>query len=72
MSEQQYTMMEAERNAASNEYFGERPQIDTMDRRRVFDAGFDRAWKLQHQQKPERKMSAIEWFFRRKPMTPKI
>ena len=45
MNEAQRASMESERNAASDEYFEARPQIDTMDRRRVFEAGFDRAWK---------------------------
>ena len=45
MNETQRALMEGERNAASDEYFGARPQIDTTDRRRVFEAGFDRAWK---------------------------
>jgi hypothetical protein len=45
MNETQRGLMESEQNAASDEYFGSRPQIDTTDRRRVFEAGFDRAWK---------------------------
>lgn len=44
MNEIQRALMEGERNAASDEYFGARSQIDTTDRRRVFDAGFERAW----------------------------
>jgi hypothetical protein len=34
---------EAALEQASAEYFGKRPQIDTMDRRNVFKAGFDSA-----------------------------
>ncbi len=45
MNETQRALMEGERNAASDEYFGARSQIDTMDRRLVFEAGFDMAWK---------------------------
>lgn len=30
--------------AASDGYFGARPQIDTNDRRKVFQAGFERGW----------------------------
>ncbi len=45
MNETQRALMEGARVAASDEYFGARPQIDTTDRRRVFEAGFDRAWK---------------------------
>ena len=36
--------MEAERNSAEDAYFEARPQIDCNDRRKVFDAGFERAW----------------------------
>lgn len=35
---------EGARNAAEDTYFEARPQIDSRDRRRVFDAGFDRGW----------------------------
>ena len=34
---------EAARNEAEDAYFAARPQIDGNDRRKVFDAGFDRA-----------------------------
>lgn len=37
--------MEAERNAAEDEFFKARPQIDCIDRRRVFEAGYKRGWK---------------------------
>ena len=36
--------MEAARNSAEDAYFEARPQIDCNDRRKVFDAGFERAW----------------------------
>ena len=38
--------MEAARNEAEDEYFKARPQIDCNDRRKVFDAGFERAWAV--------------------------
>ena len=37
--------MEAARNEAEFKYFEARPQIDTTDRHRVFQAGFERAWE---------------------------
>ena len=36
---------DAHRNYGEEEYFHARPQIDCNDRRRVFQAGFDRGWK---------------------------
>ena len=36
---------EAHRNYDEEEYFHARPQIDCIDRRRVFEAGFDSGWK---------------------------
>lgn len=36
--------MECERNEACDLYFLARPQIDNHDRRKVFEAGFERAW----------------------------
>ena len=42
--------MEAARNEAEFRYFEARPQIDTLDRRRVFQAGFDRAWDIAKQE----------------------
>lgn len=35
---------EAHRNSEESKYFDARPQIDCIDRRRVFEAGFDRGW----------------------------
>lgn len=37
--------MEAARSEAEDAYFAARPQIDCNDRRKVFDAGFERAWE---------------------------
>lgn len=37
--------MEAARNAAEDAYFKARPQIDCNDRRKVFEAGYERGWK---------------------------
>jgi hypothetical protein len=44
--EQKLAEMEFARNKATDEYFTERPQIDTHDRRRMFEAGFERAWRF--------------------------
>lgn len=43
--EEQYIEMEAARIDSSEQYFSARPQIDTNDRRRVFEAGFDSGWR---------------------------
>lgn len=37
--------MEAGRNSAEDAYFEARPQIDCNDRRKVFDAGYERGWE---------------------------
>ncbi len=37
--------MEAGRNTAEDAYFKARPQIDCNDRRKVFDAGYERGWE---------------------------
>lgn len=47
MTEHEYAMREAMQIAASDEHFAARPQIDTADRRRVFEAGFRTAWQVQ-------------------------
>lgn len=44
MDEKNRALMEAHQIAATDEYFAARPQIDCIDRRRVFEAGFQRAW----------------------------
>lgn len=38
--------MEAERKAAEDVFFKARPQIDCIDRRRVFEAGYKRVGKI--------------------------
>ena len=43
--EHNIALREAAQIAASDGYFGARPQIDSGDRRRVFEAGFNRAWE---------------------------
>ena len=47
MTEHEIAIREAEQNAASDAYFGARPQIDTNDHRNVFEAGFRAAWQTQ-------------------------
>jgi len=44
MNEKNRALMEAHQIAAEDEYFAARPQIDCNDRRKVFEAGFQRAW----------------------------
>ena len=44
-NERDMALMEANCIAGEDEYFAARPQIDSMDRRRVYEAGFKRAWK---------------------------
>lgn len=44
-AEREYIEMEAARNDSSERYFNARPQFDTVDRRKVFESGFDRGWK---------------------------
>ncbi len=44
MDEKNRALMEAHQIAAEDEYFAARPQIDCNDRRKVFEAGFQRAW----------------------------
>lgn len=38
--------LEAERNAAVDAYIEARPQLDSIHNRRIFEAGFERAWNL--------------------------
>ena len=45
-------VMEAARNSAEDAYFEARPQIDCNDRRKVFGAGFERAWDAALAQPP--------------------
>ena len=44
--EKQIALMEAEMAAAEDDFFLARPQIDNLDRRNIFRAGFKRAWDL--------------------------
>ena len=44
MDEKNRALMEAHQIAAEDEYFAARPQIDCSDQRKVFEAGFQRAW----------------------------
>jgi len=44
MSESEIAVMEGEMIGAEDDYFDARPQIDTMENRRVFEAGFRAAW----------------------------
>jgi predicted signal transduction protein with EAL and GGDEF domain len=44
-TEREYAIMEANRITSSDGYFYARPQIDSNDRRRVFEAGFERGWE---------------------------
>lgn len=43
-SEQHYAIRQGHEVAASDGYFGARPQIDSNDRRKVFQSGFERGW----------------------------
>lgn len=40
-----YAEVEAARREAEDAYFGARPQADTIINRRLFQAGFDRAYE---------------------------
>src|SRR5690606_15339082 len=42
--DQQHALREGLETAASDSYFGARPQIDSNDRRKVFTAGFQHGW----------------------------
>lgn len=44
MSEEEYARREAEEIHAENSYFEARPEVDTQNRRRVFEAGFIRGY----------------------------
>jgi len=43
--EQQIAIREAHCNTASDEYFGARPQIEDVPRRRIYEAGFKEGWE---------------------------
>jgi hypothetical protein len=38
--------LEAARNSAVDAYIEARPQLDSTHNRRIFEAGFERAWNL--------------------------
>lgn len=42
--ETRVAVMEASRNHAADQYFTARPQIDSLDRRRVYESAYARAW----------------------------
>ena len=44
MNESEFARREAEEIHSENEYFDARPEIDTKNRRRVFEAGFVRGY----------------------------
>ncbi len=45
MSEYEIAVMESARDNASSDYFKARPYInDDLNSRRIFEAGFERAW----------------------------
>ena len=45
MNEREIAIKEGEAIAAEDSYFRARPQLDCNDRRKVFQAGFERAWQ---------------------------
>lgn len=63
MTEKELSRLENARIAACDAYFFENPHVDTPANRNMFSAGFTRAWNLKTEAKPEREMSALEWFF---------
>lgn len=51
--EQQRAIRQGHEIAASDSYFDARPQIDNNDRRKVFEAGFERGWNAARAQAKE-------------------
>ena len=47
-NEQEIAIREGSRIGHENEYFASRPQIEGIDRRNVFEAGFNRGWQAHH------------------------
>lgn len=47
MNEKQIAQMEGERNGASDSYFEPRSHFDTGHARKIFEAGFERAYKAE-------------------------
>lgn len=70
--EKEVAQRESDRNSAEDAYFEARPQIDCIDRRRVFEAGFDRAWELQQKrlQALQAKVDSLMLEFCPEEMTP--
>lgn len=49
-TEQEHAIRQGHEIAASDSYFEARPQIDSNDRRKVFQAGFERGWDAARKQ----------------------
>ena len=49
-TEQEHAIRQGHEIAASDGYFAARPQIDSNDRRKVFQAGFERGWDAARKQ----------------------
>ena len=47
MTETEHARLDAELFAACEAYFKARPQFDSSGARRIFEAGFVRAWKVE-------------------------
>lgn len=45
MNEKEHAIMEGDRIAHCDEYFGARPSIDSPHNRKIFSAGFDRGYE---------------------------
>ena len=50
-TEQEHAIRQGHEIAASDSYFEARPQIDSNDRRKVFQAGFERGWDAARKQR---------------------
>ncbi|KAG1086101.1 hypothetical protein G6F40_014024 [Rhizopus arrhizus] len=58
----QAAMQEAERNATAHDYFEARREIDSAEARRVFEAGFDRAYASRPKQaRDAEKLPPLQW-----------
>jgi hypothetical protein len=49
--------LETSRNESEDAYFKARPQIDSSDRRKVFDAGYVRGWEDRKEYEQEKNVS---------------
>lgn len=47
MTEHEIAIMEGNMIRANDEYFSARPELDNDQNRKTFQAGFERAWKMQ-------------------------